>query len=123
MKRFVFFIGIGLLLATGCGTIRQDDSALTTLKVSGSSDAPFTGYLVQHGQRIDISSVTPWTFSGSGISNFQFKKARRYTAINLEVFYDEGKGIHTTDAIAIPAGMTGLQGRVTHHGPEMELLR
>lgn len=96
---------------------------MTTLKLSGSSGTSFTGYIVQHGQRIDFSNVTPWTFSDSGISDFQIKKVRRDTAINLEAIYDEGKGARTTEAMTIPAGMIGLQGRVTPHGPEMELLR
>lgn len=124
MKRlFPFLTGISLLLAAGCGTIRQDDSAVTTLKLSGSPGTPFTGYVMQHGERIDISNVTPWTFSGSGVSDFQFKKTRRDSAINLDTFYDQGKGVQTTDAMVSPAGMTGLQGRVTYYGPELELLR
>lgn len=113
----------GLLLATGCGTLRQDDSAVTTLKLSGPVGARFTGYIVQYSERVKISGVTPWTYQGQGITGFEISKGNRDMAMDLETTYDEGNGARTTQAIGIPAGMSGVHGEVMNHGMDMELVR
>lgn len=116
-------IALGVLLATGCGTLREDDSAVTSFNLSGPTGAPFSGYVVRYGQRVDISSVAPWTYESPGITGFQITKASRDVAMNLETFYDEGNAAHSTQSIAIPAGVLGVRGQVLNHGMDMELLR
>lgn len=118
----LFSIAVGVLLATGCGTIRRDDSAVTTFQLSGPAGAKFSGYLMQYGERVYISNVTPWTYESPGITGFEITKARRDVAMDLETFYDEGNAAHTSHAIAIPAGVIGVHGQVMNHGMEMELV-
>lgn len=115
-------IALGVFLATGCGTLRQDDSAVTTFTLSGPAGASFSGYIVRYGERVDISSLTPWTYQSPGITGFEITKASRDVAMNLETFYDEGNASHTTQSIAIPAGVRGVRGQVMNHGIDMELL-
>jgi hypothetical protein len=118
----LFFIGVGVLLATGCGTIRQDNSAVTTLQLSGPPGAPFSGYLVKYGERVKVSNVTPWTYQGQGITGFEFKKADRNVAMDLQTFYDEGNAAHSTQSLAIPSGVIAFRGSVMNHAMEMEVL-
>jgi len=118
----LFFIAIGVLLATGCGTIRQDDSAVTTFQLSGPAGARFSGYILRYGERVDISDTTPWTYESAGITGFDFRKTSYNVAMNLETFYDAGNAAHSTQAIAIPAGVRGVRGQVMNHELEMELV-
>ena len=116
-------IALGVLLAAGCGTIREDDSAVTTLKLSGPAGTRFSGYVARYGVRVEISSETPWTYESPGVTGFEFSKARLDAPMDLETFYDEGNAAQSTQSIVIPAGVPGVRGRVMNHGIEMELLR
>jgi hypothetical protein len=117
-----FFMVVGILLATGCGTIRQDDSAVTTLKLSGPAGARFHGYIVRYGERVNISDATPWTYEGQGITGFEITKVSRGVAMDLETFYDAGNVAHSTQSIVIPAGVLGVHGEVMNHDIEMDLV-
>jgi hypothetical protein len=119
---YLFCIGIGLLLATGCAGIYHGSSGVTTLTLSGSSGSAFTGYVMRDGQRVDVSAVTPWTFTGSGVGEYEFKKAKPEASMQFEALYDEAGGAHANHAMAIPSGTAGVRGRASHHGFEMELL-
>ena len=119
----LFSIAVGVLLATGCGSIRQDDSAVTTLRLSGPAGAPFSGYLVQYGKRVHISNVTPWTYEGSGIAGFEISKSSRNVAMDLEAIHDEGNTAHSSQTtIAVPAGVLDVRGQVMNNAIEMELV-
>jgi hypothetical protein len=115
-------IAVALLLATGCGTIRQDNSAVTTLQLSGPPGSPFSGYLVKYGERVKVSNVTPWTYQSQGITGFEFRKADRKAAMDLQTFYDQGNAAHSTQSLAIPAGVLGFRGSVMNHALEMEIV-
>jgi hypothetical protein len=119
---YLLFIGVGILLTTGCATTSRNNSGVTTLKLSGSAGIPFTGFYVRDGQHVDVADVIPWTFKSAGITTFEFKKTKPDAAIEFEAFYDESVGAHTTQAMAIPSGVVGLRGRVMHHGLSIELL-
>ena len=116
-------IALGVFLATGCGTLREDDSAVTSFRLSGPAGASFSGYLFRYGERVHISNVTPWTYEGPGITGFEINKASREVAMNLETFYDEGNVAHSSQSIAIPAGVAGVRGQVMNHGMEMEIVK
>ena len=119
---YLFCIGIGLLLATGCAGVSRGSSGVTKLTISGSSDAAFTGYVMQDGKRLVVSAVTPWTFTGSGVGKFEFRKTKPEAEMQFEASYDESGGAHGQDTMAIPSGTTGLRGEAIHHGFDLELL-
>jgi hypothetical protein len=117
-----FCIGLSLLVATGCAGIGPSSSGVTTLTLSGSSGSAFTGYVMRDGQRVDVSAITPWTFTGSGVGKFEFKKSQPEASMQFEALYDEPSGAHANQAMAIPSGTAGVRGRASHHGFAMELL-
>jgi hypothetical protein len=48
----------------------------TTMKLSGTLGAAFTGEYVRDGKRISISGVVPWSLTESNISRLEIRKAR-----------------------------------------------
>lgn len=121
LSLFCVVIGV-FLLATGCGTVRQDDAAVTSFSLSGPTGARFSGYILRYGERAPISNAMPWTYASPGITGFEIRKASREVAMDLETFYDEGNAAHTMQTITVPAGVLGVRGRVINHEIEMELV-
>jgi hypothetical protein len=56
----------------------------TTVRLSGTPGAAFTGEYVQEGKRVSVSGVVPWSLTESNISRLEIRKARMEDTLVLE---------------------------------------
>ncbi len=55
-----------------------------TVQLTGTTGAQFTGSYVRNGERITVSGVLPATFTESGVSRWEFRKANLADTLTLE---------------------------------------
>jgi len=82
----------------------QNASRKTTLQLTGTVGAHFTGYYICNGKRTTVCGVLPITLSESGISQCEFRKIKPNDTLVLQV-RDGGSYLH----YAAPAGTRGLR--------------
>jgi hypothetical protein len=67
---------LGLLLRSHLRSSTGDTAYTTTVELSGTPGAAFTGDYVCDGKRVAISGVLPWSLTDSNISSLEIRKAR-----------------------------------------------
>ncbi|MGO8931688.1 MAG: hypothetical protein ACLQU3_32945 [Limisphaerales bacterium] len=83
----------------------------TTITLSGNAGTPFSGFYIQNGQRMAVSAVLPWTFHGSGITQFEFRKSNPADIFAYEVVRDSIMG-HSLVAGPLGSGVFGVRGEI-----------
>lgn len=90
---------------------------MVSIDLSGTEGAPFSGFVVQGGQRIVVTGKLPWSLSEPGITEFEFLKIRPSDVLNYSIRYDNRKAdAHASQSGQIPSGRTGLRGQVVGLG-------
>jgi hypothetical protein len=74
----------------------------TTMQLTGTQGAAFTGEYLQAGKRVTFSGVLPWSSTVSNISRLEIRKAKPEDSL---VFAAQGGG----SALTVPCG-PGSQG-------------
>jgi hypothetical protein len=74
---------VGLLLRSRFHTPTGDTAYATTVQLSGTPGAAFTGEYVCNGKRVPISGVVPWSLTESNISSLEIRKAKAEDALTL----------------------------------------
>jgi hypothetical protein len=95
----------------GCATNRtvtaHVSDAVTTMELSGTEGASFTGYYIVGGEEVQIAGILPKTISERSISRCEFRKAN--SADTLTLVAKSGKSFLTSTAnpgtIGIKAGL------------------
>jgi hypothetical protein len=90
--------GAGVLLAAGIAAVawkraqmeRQFEEQLahqgvTQMRLTGTAGAAVVGSYTQNGQRVAFSNSLPWSFSGTNISDMEFRKANPNHAITVNL--------------------------------------
>jgi hypothetical protein len=96
----------------------QSASRKTIVQLTGTAGANFSGYYICHGKRTTVCGVLPSTFSGSGISQCEFRKINRDDVLVLQV-RDGNSYLH----YAAPAGTRGLRAATAASGWNAGALR
>lgn len=55
-----------------------------TVQLTGTEGAQFTGFYIRSRERIAVSGVLPATFTESGVSRWEFRKANAADTLTLE---------------------------------------
>src|SRR5438874_5528809 len=74
---------LGLLLRSHFHSSSSDTAYTTTVQLSGTPGAAFTGEYVCDGKRVPISGVLPWSLSESNISSLEIRKAKTEDMLTL----------------------------------------
>jgi hypothetical protein len=82
----------------------QSASRKTTVQLTGTTGANFSGYYICYGKRTTICGVLPSTITEPGISQCEFRKTNRDDILVLQV-HDGNTYLH----YAAPAGTRGLR--------------
>jgi hypothetical protein len=64
-------------------------SLTTTMRISGTPGASFTGYYLTGGKRVEVSGVVPWSLSMSNVTRIEIRKANPNDEFRVEM---EGGG-------------------------------
>ena len=96
----------------------QSASRKTIIQLTGTAGADFSGYYICKGKRTTVCGVLPSTFSGSRISQCEFRKTDRDDVLVLQV-RDGNSYLH----YAAPAGTRGLKAATTAGGWNAGALR
>jgi hypothetical protein len=89
----------------------QGLSRKTTVQLTGTTGANFSGYYICNGKRTTICGVLPSTITESGISHCEFRKINRDDVLVLQV-HDGDSYLH----YAAPAGTRGLRAHTATGG-------
>jgi hypothetical protein len=87
MRSSVFPAALLAIALAGCSSRPPDPQAallVTTLSLSGTPGAAFSGYYTRGRERIEISGVLPRTIEDRGITGLEFRKARIEDTLVLE---------------------------------------
>jgi len=97
--------------SAGSQPARDTPQRTTTVQLTGTEDAPFTGSYIRNRERIAVSGVLPTTFTESGISRWEFRKANVADTLTLEA-RDGNSHLNLTAAPGTPgvAANTGNGG-------------
>jgi hypothetical protein len=76
--RFLNFRSIGSQAATDA------PQRTTTVQLTGTAGAQFTGSYVRSRERVAVSGVLPATFTESGVSRWEFRKLNADDTLTLE---------------------------------------
>jgi hypothetical protein len=125
MKKFAgvsallaLLIIMGLLLWPRLHSANHSPSGYTTsIELSGTPDASFTGEYLREGKRVAFSGVLPWSMTESNLSRLEIRKAKREDTLLLNA---RGGG-SMVSANAAP-GTTGLRVKL-EGGWNVETLR
>jgi len=79
----ILIVVLGLLLRSRLRGSGGDTAYVTTVQLSGTPGASFTGEYVCDGKRIPISGVLPWSLIASNISSLEIHKARAEDTLTL----------------------------------------
>ena len=96
----------------------QSTSRKTIVQLTGTAGANFSGYYIRNGKRTTVCGVLPSTFSGSGISQCEFRKTNRDQVLVLQV-RDGNSYLH----YAALAGTPGLKATTASSGWNAGALR
>ena len=66
------------------GSNRSTTAYVTTMQVSGTTGAAFSGEYVRDGKRVAFSGVVPWSLTESNISRLEIRKAKTEDALVLD---------------------------------------
>jgi hypothetical protein len=122
MKKSIIIIGLAVVLLVIGITVfwPRVVTGTTSVQLSGTSGASFTGYYVRDGRRVAVSGVLPWSFDTVGVSKFEFRKGRADELFAFAAHYDETGGAHAMQSRDLAPGVVGIRGRVHHHGLSTE---
>jgi len=96
----------------------QSTSRKTVVQLTGTAGANFSGYYICNGKRTTVCGALPSTFSGTGISQCEFRKTNRDDVLVLQV-RDGNSYLH----YAAPAGTRGLKAATAARGWNAGALR
>lgn len=79
------FVAVSFLLWRGAGGSRYENSAYgTTMQISGTPGAAFTGEYIRNGKSVSFSAVVPWSLTESNISRLKLRKAKTGDSLILD---------------------------------------
>jgi hypothetical protein len=109
MKTMLSVIVLTGLIASlsGCSTHSSPATqagATTTVKGLGTPGAVVMGYYARHGERVAFTNSLPFSFTQTGITMFEVRKARRETELTLTA----RRGVVEVGTTAAP-GVPGLR--------------
>jgi len=92
MKKFVIvLVSAGLLVLVGLliwpghrGSRHGTTAYTTTLELSGTPGASFSGEYLRDGKRVAFSGVLPWSMTESNISRLEIRKAKMQDTLGLD---------------------------------------
>ena len=125
MKKIAIVLGIVVAAAIGMlllwprsrSTNRKTPAYSTTVELSGTPGASFSGEYLRDGKRVAFSGVLPWSLTESNISRWEIRKAKADDTLVL----DAHGGGSTISAPAVP-GTKGIRLN-TEGGWSVETLR
>jgi len=88
----------------------------TSIQLSGTAGAAFTGYYVRDGKRVAVSGVLPWSVERAGVTEFEFRKVQPDEEFTFAAHYDEVGGAHAKASSQLAAGAIGIRGHIQDHG-------
>lgn len=88
-KCIVLLVGVAVLVILGLlfrlrfSASGGETAYTTTVRLSGTPGAAFTGEYVHDGKRVPISGILPWNLSESNISSLEIRKANARDSLTL----------------------------------------
>ncbi len=89
----------------------------TTVEISGTPGAAFTGEYLRDGARITIAGVLPWSLAESNITRLEVRKAKPEDTLHLEA-HGGGQSV----SVSATSGAQGLR-LITDGGWGVEIIR
>ena len=110
-------IVVSLLWPRSRGAPQGTTAYTTTVELSGTPGAAFTGEYLRDGARITIAGVLPWSLAESNISRLEVRKAKPEDTLHLEA-HGGGQSV----SVSAAPGAQGLR-LITEAGWGVEIIR
>ena len=80
-------VSVAFLALVGCVSVKnattRDLWAATTLELTGTEGASFTGYYVVKGKKLHVSGILPKTFTDFDVTGCEFRKSDTQDTLTL----------------------------------------
>lgn len=110
---------LGLTTVTACRSTTPPTAsdAGVTINLSGPAGTAFSGFYVQRGRRVVVADHVPWTLHKTGITEFEFRKARTDALLEYRAEFKASDGrSEASQSGQLTPGESGVRGRVLAHG-------
>lgn len=117
-------VGVGVLLAAGTAVVLVDKlpeanrmksqlahAGTTQMNLTGTTGAWIVGFYTQNDLRVAVSNSLPWSFAGTNISSFEFRKINLGDTVIAKFVYD-GYGAHARQTLILDPKRAWIQGQV-----------
>jgi hypothetical protein len=106
--RHLLFVALAIMLLAVCASPQPSEPDVLSISLSGDNGAPFTGFYMHDGQRIELSGTIPWTFAMEGVSHLEVRKTNPNDSASVEVHYKSHKS-DFSNTMALGPGIVGAR--------------
>jgi hypothetical protein len=107
----LFCVGLALFLIAGCANLPVSSTGTTSIKLTGTPGASFTGFYVKDGKQAPLAGAVPWSLEVTNISRLEIVKVNPNDSIAIELRYQDANA-NTTDGMALGSGILGARVKV-----------